>query len=55
MNRIKHFYSVENLVQKPVGEQYKTHEFSLDPPSNLPRVQKHNLRIFLLGTFVSLH
>ena len=29
-NRIKHFYSVENLVQKPVGEQDKTHEFSLN-------------------------
>ena len=25
----KRFYSVENLVQKPVGEQDKTHEFSL--------------------------
>ena len=33
-NRIKRFYSVENLVQKPVGEQDKTHEFSLNiaPP-----------------------
>ena len=28
-NRIKRFYSVENLVQKPVGEQDKTHELSL--------------------------
>ena len=28
-NRIKRFYSVEILVQKPVGEQDKTHEFSL--------------------------
>ena len=25
----KRFYSVENLVEKPVGEQDKTHEFSL--------------------------
>ena len=24
----KRFYSVENLVEKPVGEQDKTHEFS---------------------------
>ena len=33
-NRKKRFYSVENLVQKPVGEQDKTHEFSLNiaPP-----------------------
>ena len=29
VNRLKHFYSVENLVQKPVGEQDKTDEFSL--------------------------
>ena len=28
-NRIKRFYSVENLVEKPVGEQDKTDEFSL--------------------------
>ena len=27
-NRIKRFYSVENLVQKPVGEQDKIYEFS---------------------------
>ena len=25
----KRFYSVENLVEKPIGEQDKTHEFSL--------------------------
>ena len=29
VNRIKLFYSIENFVQKPVGEQDKTHEFSL--------------------------
>ena len=29
-NRIKRFYSVENLVQKLVGQQDKTHEFSHD-------------------------
>ena len=28
-NRIKRFYSVVNIAQKPVGEQDKTHEFSL--------------------------
>ena len=28
-NKIQRFYSVENLVQKSVGEQDKTHEFSL--------------------------
>ena len=28
LNGIKTFYSVQNLVEKPVGEQDKTHEFS---------------------------
>ena len=28
-DRLKRFYSVENLVQNPVGEQDKTHEFGL--------------------------
>ena len=36
-SKIKRFYSVENLVQKPVGEQDKTHEFSL--------IEKENCKI----------
>ena len=39
-NRIKRFYSVENHVEKPVGEQNKTHEFSQNVAVN--RANKKN-------------
>ena len=39
-NRKKRFYSVENLVQKPVGEQDKTHEFS---PGLASPILHHNM------------
>ena len=49
-NRIKRFYSVENLVQKTVGEQDKTYEFSL----NMQILELVVIRCYIISTLVHL-
>ena len=44
----KRFYSVENLVEKPVGEQEKAHEFSL-------RVLSYSFVINLINSPLNPH
>ena len=47
MNRIKRFYSVENLVLKPVGEQDKTHELSL----NVINIETINMGLVIIHIY----
>ena len=48
--QIKRFYSVENLVQKTVGEQDKTYEFSL----NMQILELVVIRYYIISTLVHL-